>query len=221
MKPDTVVPTDLIEVGFLRGAYGLQGWVHVQPHSGDADVLRGVRQWWLRQKKTAASPRGSLPDAAALLEISGIRAQGTGLVAKWQGCDDPETAEALKGCSIAVSRSSFPRLPQGQYYWVDLVGARVVNRTGLQLGVVGGLRNNGAHDLLEVLRPAPDGAGGSGDNAGAADGATAGATDGVSDDATVGAGPAPGILLIPMVAAYVDGVELAARRIRVDWEPDW
>jgi 16S rRNA processing protein RimM len=30
-----------------------------------------------------------------------------------------------------------------------------------------------------------------------------------------------GELLIPFVAAYVDGVDAAARRIRVDWQPDW
>jgi 16S rRNA processing protein RimM len=129
-----------------------------------------------------------------LLEVTGVRAQGSGLVAKWHGCDDPESAEALKGCGIAVSRASFPRLPQGQYYWVDLVGSRVVNRGGQQLGVVSGLRNNGAHDLLEVAPAAVEG----------------------------GAAPAaPGMLLIPMVPAYIDGVELAARRIRVDWEADW
>ena len=143
------MPADLVEVGFLRGAYGLQGWVHVQPHSGDAQVLRGARQWWLQRPVVAGRPGGQEP--AVPLEITGVRAQGSALVAKWQGCDDPESAQALKGCGIAVSRASFPRLPAGQYYWVDLVGARVVNRSGAELGVVGGLRNNGAHDLLEVV----------------------------------------------------------------------
>jgi 16S rRNA processing protein RimM len=33
---------------------------------------------------------------------------------------------------------------------VDLLGARVVNRAGVELGKVTGLRNNGAQDLLEV-----------------------------------------------------------------------
>ena len=101
----------------------------------------------------------------------------------------PEVAQALKGWRIAVSRSDFPRLPQGQFYWVDLIGALVVNRSGLLLGVVRALRNNGAHDLLEVERES--------------------------------AGAATRPLLIPMVEAYVDGVDLAARRIRVDWDAQW
>jgi len=195
MQPVVEVPADLVEVGFLRGAYGLQGWVHVQPHSGDAQVLRASRQWWLRRPVAAADGAASGVPVATPLDITGVRAQGAALVAKWHGCDDPESAQAFKGCGIAVARASFPRLPQGQYYWVDLVGAQVVNRGGVQLGVVASLRSNGAHDLLEVAG-VPAGQGGV---------------------------PAmvPAMLLIPMVPSYVDGVDLAARVISVDWEPDW
>jgi 16S rRNA processing protein RimM len=118
--------------------------------------------------------------------VSGVRAQGAGLVVKWQGCEDPEAAQAFKGWRIAVPRSEFPRLPKGQFYWVDLIGAQVVNRSGLVLGTVQGLRNNGAHDLLEVE--------------------CAGTTSPT---------------LIPMVAAYLDGIDLAEGRIRVDWDAAW
>lgn len=184
------VPPDLVEMGFLRGAYGLQGWVHVQPHSGEAEVLRGSHQWWLLRPGAEAV----CASAAGPLGVTGVRVQGAGLVAKWRGCDDPEAAQALKGWRIAVSRSDFPRLPPGQYYWVDLVGAVVVNREEVQLGVVRGLRSNGVHDLLEV-EPTADGAGGEPQG--------------------------KALLLIPMVAAYIDSVDLGAGRIRVDWDAQW
>ena len=196
VKPVVAVPDDLVELGFLRGAYGLKGWVHVQPHSGDAQVLRGTRQWWLQ--RTTAGPGTGAPagDVWAMpVDITGVRAQGSALVAKWQGCDDPEAAQALKGCGIAVSRASFPRLPQGQYYWVDLVGAKVVNRGGMNLGVVASLRSNGVHDLLEIA------------------GVVA-----VQDPAPAASAA---MFLIPMVPSYVDDVDLEARVIRVDWEADW
>ncbi|SPE35209.1 Ribosome maturation factor RimM [Burkholderiales bacterium] len=179
-------PVDLVELGFLRGAFGLHGWTHVQPHSGDAQVLQQARQWWLL-RPGAAQPAGSSPLPR---EVTAVRAQGTGLVAKWRGCEDPESAQALKGWRVAVSRAQFPRLPDGQFYWVDLIGMLVVNRSGQQLGAVRGLRNNGAHDLLEVERAA------------AGEGA---------------AGP----VLIPMVAAYIDAVDIATQRILVDWDLQW
>lgn len=176
----------LVELGRLRGAYGLRGWVRVQPHADDGEVLRRTRRWWLMPPHAKAPP----PEARGPLQVTSLREQGAGLVAKWRGCDDPETAEQFKGWTVAVPRAAFPRLPDGQYYWVDLIGARVVNRGGQCLGVVRGLRSNGAQDLLEVERePAVD--------------------------------AAPNAILIPMVADYVDAVDLADRQILVDWELQW
>jgi 16S rRNA processing protein RimM len=43
-----------------------------------------------------------------------------------------------------VARGSFPPLPEGEHYLSDLLGSRVVNRTGATLGAVGGLRTNEA-----------------------------------------------------------------------------
>lgn len=183
---DEAPPPDLVELGLLRGAYGLQGWTHVQPHSGDAQVLRSARHWWLFGPRTDDAPGLDLKKCRGTVEISTVRAQGAGLVAKWPGCEDPEAAQAMKGWRIAVSRAQFPRLPKGQFYWVDLIGTQVVNRSGLVLGTVLGLRNYGAHDLLEV------------EHAGAA---------------------TP--VLIPMVAAYLDGIDLPEGRIRVDWDAAW
>jgi len=135
-----VPPPDLIELGAIRGAYGLKGWVRIAPHAADADVLRATRRWWL-QRRAAVEP----------VEISGLRRHAGQLLAKWPGCETPEAAEALKGATVGVARSDFPPLPQGTYYWIDLIGARVVNRGGEALGEVQALRNDGAHDLLEVV----------------------------------------------------------------------
>ena len=180
-------PDDLIELGVLRGPYGVRGWAHVRPYSADAEVLRSARRWWLAMPADA-EPR--VPVA-----VTGVRRQGAELVAKWQGCDSPEAVQALRGARVFVARADFPEPPDGQVYWVDLIGAQVFNREGLRLGTVLQLRNNGAHDVLEV---------------------------------DPSAGPASDLsekrvrtLLIPMVDAYVDRVDVEARRIDVDWQPDW
>jgi 16S rRNA processing protein RimM len=132
-------PAGLVELGVVRGAYGVRGWVHVAPYAPDADVLRAARRWWL---VGVQPPRE--------VEVLGVRRQGSGLVAKWRGCEDPETAERMRGVQVAVARGDFPSLPQGQYYWVDLIGLRVWNRSGRDLGRVKGLRASAAHDLLEI-----------------------------------------------------------------------
>jgi 16S rRNA processing protein RimM len=136
-------PADLVELGVLRGAYGVKGWVRVQPHSAQATALRASRHWWLLG---AAGARE--------VEVTGVRQQGAALVAKWQGCETPETAEGYRGFRVGVSRAEFPPAGDGEVYWVDLIGMRVVNRSGVELGVVGAVVSSGAQDLLEVRRDA-------------------------------------------------------------------
>jgi 16S rRNA processing protein RimM len=159
----------------VRGAYGLRGWVRIAPHTPLAEVLSSTRRWWLV---------GSGP--ARELQVSALRRQGAGLVAKWEGCDTPEAAEALKGASVAVARRDFPPLRGQEYYWVDLIGLQVINRSDRKLGVVKGLRSSAAHDLLEI-EPVSHGA----------------------------------EILVPVVGDFIDGIDLGAGTIRVNWDPEW
>lgn len=133
------VPADLVALGVVRGAYGVKGWVRIQPFGTDT-TLQSTRTWWLQQ------PDGRVQRLA----VNEVKPHSGAVLAKWDGCDSPELADTLKGATIAVPRSAFPPLPEGEVYWVDLIGARVINRGGTELGRVTALSSNGAQDLLEV-----------------------------------------------------------------------
>ncbi len=126
----------------LRGAYGVRGWVRVQPHSQTAEVLQASRNWWLMRKP------------AREVRVGGLRRHGGGWVAKLEGVDTPEEADGLRGQPVGVPRSAFPPAGEGEVYWVDLIGCRVVNRNGDRLGEVVGMDSNGAQDLLRVAQGA-------------------------------------------------------------------
>jgi 16S rRNA processing protein RimM len=133
-------PSDLVELGVVRGVWGVKGWVRIVPHDADADVLWSCRRWWLRR-----------PGAVEELEVEALRRHVGVLLAKWAGCESPEAAAALRGATVGVARSQFPLPPEGSYYWIDLIGCRVVNRAGELIGTVRGLDNNGVQDLLDVV----------------------------------------------------------------------
>ena len=142
-------PPDLVPLGAVRGAYGVKGWARIEPF-GPADTLLAVRDWWLQGADGSVRRLGS----------TGARRHGAAVLGKWEGCESPEAAEQLKGSTVAVARSQFPPLPPGEFYWVDLIGARVINRRGLVLGTVKALASNGVQDLLQVeAAGAADGAG--------------------------------------------------------------
>jgi len=189
-----VVPEDLVELGVVRGAYGLKGWVRVAPFATDGDVLGAARQWWLLHENSRSGKFGPQP-----VKLQDVRRHADSWVAKWPDCESKEAADDLKATEIAVPRSEFPPLGEGEHYLTDVIGRRVVNRHGVQLGAVSGLRSGKAPGAgaaatlwLEVKRT-------SGPQAGA-----------ISQSAP---------LLIPLVDQYVDEIE--GDTVKVDWEADW
>jgi 16S rRNA processing protein RimM len=51
---------------------------------------------------------------------------------------------------VTVPREVFPRAPKGHYYWADLIGLKVYTVDAVDLGVVTGVLETGANDVLEV-----------------------------------------------------------------------
>jgi len=144
------IPSDLVVVGYVSGAYGLQGWVRIKPHSAEADALLHAKTWWLGNPE--------LPQQLRDVDMMQAKSHSGDVVARLVGVGDREAAEALRGTVVQISRKHFPTLDDGEYYWVDLIGLDVENLQGERVGKVDGLMDNGAHPILRVSAPgdAPD-----------------------------------------------------------------
>lgn len=125
-------------VGYISGAYGLNGWVRIRPYSNDADALLHARTWWLDKPE--------LHD----VEVMQSKVHTDDVVAQLMGVADRNAAEALKGTTVQIARSHFPALSDDEFYWVDLIGLEVENLQGERLGLVRDLMDNGAHPILRV-----------------------------------------------------------------------
>lgn len=196
MSDDLPWPDDAVEIGRVAGAWGLKGWIKVQPFAADPQALFSSRRWFIKPPVEGAVKRpvaAAIANAAAafptLLKITEAKNHGDVVVALAKEVVDRDHAEALRGARVFVARSSFPTPDADEFYWIDLIGLDVVNREGERLGTVAGLIDTGPHSVLRVA-------------------------------------PAPGAAeteerLIPFVGAYVDDVSLADRRITVDWGLDF
>ncbi|GAA5234611.1 ribosome maturation factor RimM [Verticiella sediminum] len=193
------VPADLIELGRITGAYGVHGWVKIEPYAAQSAVLLGVRQWWLGREADVAG--GGAAQAPRPVRVLRSRPQGSSIVAHLEGVDDRTVAEALKSQRVWVPRSTFPAPDDDEYYWVDLIGCAVwgVDEAGgpVMLGSVVQVADNGAHAVLEVQRLSEAGA------------------------PAVDAKGRPVTMLVPFVEAHVGSVDLAERRIDTDWPADF
>jgi 16S rRNA processing protein RimM len=115
-----------IELGRLGAPYGLHGWLHVESHTDPPQRLLEYREWVLRSPGGGREPR-------RLLEG---RAHGEQLVAHLEGVSARDEAAALTGRVIEVPRAALPATGEREYYRADLVGLRVRNLDGVDLGRV-------------------------------------------------------------------------------------
>lgn len=137
----TKCPDDLVAVGYVAGAYGLNGWLRIRPYASDAGALLGAKTWWLGK-----------PEALDLSDLHVMQAKmhSGDVVAQMMGIVGRDAAEEMRGTSIHIARSHFPALANEEFYWVDLIGLSVENLEGESLGIVGDLVDNGAHPVLRV-----------------------------------------------------------------------
>ncbi len=75
---------------------------------------------------------------------------GKTVILRLDGYDDRDQAAALIGAEIGTDRSELPEPEDGQYYWSDLTGLRVVHRDGTELGTIKEMLETGAHDVMVV-----------------------------------------------------------------------
>lgn len=131
-------------LGRITGAHGLKGEVRIRTFT---------------ETPGAIAAYGPLRDEAGArrFEISELRPDKGGVVARLSGIDTREAADALKGVELYVTRAQLPEADgEEAFYHADLIGLVALDGNGAALGQVVAVQNFGAGDLLEV-RPATGG----------------------------------------------------------------
>ncbi len=138
MKNNFEQNAEPIALGALRGAYGLKGWVRIDPFQ-DGEALLASKKWLHMFRD------GTFKELA----VQQVKPHGSGIVAKFAGIETPEEASMLKG-AVGLMRADFPAPAEGEFYWVDLIGCQVINTKDQVLGKVEALDSNGVQDILDV-----------------------------------------------------------------------
>lgn len=135
-------PDDLVLMGHIKEAYGLQGWVRIHSYSTDTLALLDYEPWWQRKADAGWSQ----------VKLAEVAQHSGSVIARFEGVSERNGATALRGTQISVSRALFAPTEENEYYWSDLIGMAVINRDGVTLGEVDTLQDLGPHQMLEVKR---------------------------------------------------------------------
>lgn len=131
--------TDLIILGRIGSAHGIKGWSKVISFTDPQTNILKYRKW-LIQHQNEWQP----------IIVENSKVEGTQIIVKLLDCNDRDQAKTFTNNLIAVRRKELPLLPKEEYYWVDLIGLRVITLHGDDLGTVTQIMATGANDVLEV-----------------------------------------------------------------------
>ncbi len=125
-----------ITVGEVAGAFGIKGWVKIYSHTDPINNILDYSPWLFTDL-----------DGTKEYKVLSGRVHGNYIIACLEGVDDRDKAQKLKSNKISVPRDRFPRLESG-YYWADLIGLRVTNLAGVELGTIDQMLSTGANDVI-------------------------------------------------------------------------
>jgi 16S rRNA processing protein RimM len=128
-------------VGYVRRAHGVEGAVLVRATTDDPDRF------------VAGAVFSTDSPTDPVVTVVRVRAHRDGLLLDFAGIEDRTRAEQLRGRSIFITSDQRRELETDEYWPEDLVGLRVVDQTGKDLGKVDAVIAGSAQDRLAVAGP--------------------------------------------------------------------
>jgi 16S rRNA processing protein RimM len=134
---------ETVAVGRVLRPHGIRGEVMVE-------VLSDVPARFRKGSRVQGVRAGAPPVA---LTVAAGRLHKTGAVVRFEGYEDRDRAETLRGLDLEVPRAEVPKAPRGTYYQYELLGClcRDVSKDrGEELGKVVEVVEDGGGVLLVV-----------------------------------------------------------------------
>ena len=129
-----------LAVGKLRRPHGVRGEMLMEVLTDFPERLRPGLTVYVGPRHLA-------------LRLRSVRPHGQALLVAFEGYDDRDRAGLLRNMLVTVPASETPPLPEGEFYYHQILGLRVVTDEGEPLGTVTEIMETGANDVFVVTSP--------------------------------------------------------------------
>ena len=109
-----------IEAGKIINTHGVNGEVKIEVWLDSPSFMRKFRRFFIRDRE---------------MNVTSSRIQKNFLLVKLEGIDNLNAAMSLKGAIVLIERED-AELSPGEYFLCELIGARVLDETGRELGIL-------------------------------------------------------------------------------------
>ena len=125
----------LIEAGRIVNTHGVQGEVKIESWLDSPQFLKSFKRLYLGAEQE--------------LRVISARVHKDFVIARLEGVDDVNAAMALKNRTVSIRRED-ARLPKGTFFLQDILGARVVDEEGREIGVLEDVMETPASNVYVV-----------------------------------------------------------------------
>lgn len=126
------------KLGQIVNAVGLKGESKVYPYTDYKERFEELDSLYIED---------------SLYKIEKVRYMGEMAIVKFEGVSDRNKAEALKGKYLYVDRENARELDEDEYFIPDLIGIRVIDENGAELGTLSDVIQNSSQDVYEIQMP--------------------------------------------------------------------
>ncbi len=128
---------DLIEIARISSPKGLKGKMWITPYGDSVERLCSYTHLIIGDQGV---PR-------KILSCTPHRGR---CVLKLEGIDDIGQVEAIKGEPLSITAGQLEPLKEDEFYWKDLLGMKVVDEQGMELGEIVRIFSTGSNDVYVV-----------------------------------------------------------------------
>jgi len=144
---------ELLEIGRIIRSHGLAGRMKVLSYLESQDMLNNLPEVFVGRR---------VPDAV-VFPLDAVQPGRKCFILKLGGIEDRDAVEKLVGSYVWMPSEKMKKLPEGEYYWLDIIGLQVVTEEGQVLGRIESVFPTGSNDVYvcqggekEILLPAID-----------------------------------------------------------------
>lgn len=131
----------LVTVGRVSGIFGIKGWLRIFSFTDPPQHILHYEPWHL----------GAQSGRQRIWRVLDGALHGRGVIARLEGVEDRDVARGLIGELISVPRECFAGTREGEYYWSDLIGLRVIDEKGVETGRIVDMLTTSANDVMVVV----------------------------------------------------------------------
>jgi 16S rRNA processing protein RimM len=132
----------LVTIGKAIKTFGVKGEMKIESLTDFPERFSNLNRVHL------VSPAGR----EIVCEVQSVRNAGGAIYLLFAGYDTPEKAMVLNGWLLKIPEAETVPLPDGSYYWFELIGMEAVSESGEKIGTIVDIFQTGSNDVYVLKK---------------------------------------------------------------------